>query len=93
MSEIEDVAAAHAEAYGLDLEDFVERVLAQARRRRERGEQPAKRCGSCRESRPALAFAEDTRQADGLKSTCRGCDAARTREGRRKGHRLGGLAD
>lgn len=90
MNALEEIATSHAVAHGLDAADFIERVRVQAERRRQRGQLPAKECGACHAQRSALAFAEDTREVDGLKSTCRGCDVARVRERRA---RLGTQAD
>lgn len=89
MSLLDEVAATHAATHGLDPDDLAARTRAQAARRHTRGQRPAKRCGRCKTARPALDFAEDTRQLDGLKSTCRECDR---HAARRRRARLGGRA-
>ncbi|MEV0267707.1 hypothetical protein AB0H43_02940 [Hamadaea sp. NPDC050747] len=78
MSPLDDAARAVAERHGLDPADFVRRVRAAADRRRARGSLPFKTCPACSRELPALAYAEDTSKGDGLKVTCRECDAART---------------
>ncbi len=79
MSDLDEIAATYALVHGLDPGAFAERVRRQAARRRERGQQPAKRCHACRQDRPALDFAEDARSTDGLQGRCRECNAARMR--------------
>ncbi|MGW0504137.1 hypothetical protein [Micromonospora sp. NPDC003241] len=60
-----------------DPDDLAGRVRRELARRMARGAQPVKRCSRCCRHLPALAFAEDASKGDGLKTTCRECDAAR----------------
>ncbi|MEU8655243.1 hypothetical protein [Actinoplanes philippinensis] len=83
MTAIEEIATAYAVAFGLDPDDLIARVHAQRDRRIERGKLPAKRCPGCQLDKPALAFAEDSRSADGLQARCRSCDVSRARKRRR----------
>lgn len=44
----------------------------------------AKTCSKCGKTKPLWAFSRDSRQKDGLRSTCKECDADAQRESRRK---------
>ncbi|GAA2843788.1 hypothetical protein Acy02nite_68300 [Actinoplanes cyaneus] len=82
MTALDDAARQAARRYGVNPDEFIRRVRSARSRRIERAARPVKRCGTCGEHLPAQAFAEDTREADHLKSTCKSCDAQRQRDRR-----------
>lgn len=79
MTVADRIAATAARYDGAD--DEAARLTAQALARREwRLRRSGKTCSRCSQTKPISAFGPDSRRPDGLRYSCRPCEARRARE-------------